>query len=114
MEKIKEFFNKYKNYILIILLVFLALKSCKTCTLQNRYKYQEIQKEFLIDSMQSIIDNYENNNKYLKDTIYSLKNENTILKEVIVDLKADKKHFQTTNKNLTNVANKLSNRDTIK
>jgi hypothetical protein len=114
IEKLKVFFNKNNKIIIGILLALLILKSCQTCNTTRQIEYNDFIYNTKIDSMQNIIDSCHVDSKHLNDTIYLLCTENFLLKETINDLKEDKKHFQTTNKNLTNIAKTLSKKDTIK
>lgn len=109
-----EFYKKYINYIVIALIILLMLKGCQNCSNERQLEYKTIQHEQIIDSMQNIIDERSIDTKDLCDTIHSLRSENTILKEVIRDIKADKEYYKKQNRDLANVAENLSKKDTLK
>jgi hypothetical protein len=113
-NKIKKFVADKHWLIIGILCLTLMLKGCESCSNERRLEYYQVQHELVIDSMQTVIDERSTNTKDLCDTIYSLRAENTILKSVIKDLKDDKIYYQKANKNLTNVAEALSKKDSIK
>jgi cell division protein FtsB len=64
--------------------------------------------------MQAVIDERSIDTKDLCDTIHSLRAENTVLKDIIKDIKADREYYRKQNRDLANVAENLSKRDTIK
>ena len=114
MEKIKKWIKEHQSLIIGLLVLVLMLKGCSSCNMERRYEYQTIQYEYVIDSMQTVIDERSMDKKDLYDTIYSLRSENTILKEVLKETKADKEYYKKQNRNLANVAENLSKKDTIK
>lgn len=72
------------------------------------------QYEYVIDSMQTVIDERSMDTKDLCDTIHSLRAENTVLKEIVKDLKSDRDHYRKVNRDLVVVTDKLSTKnDTI-
>ena len=111
---VKEFYKKYINYIVITLIILLMLKGCQNCSNKRQLEFKTIQCEQIIDSMQNVIDERSMDTKDLCDTIHSLRSENTILKEVIKDIKADKEYYKKQNRDLANVAENLSKKDTLK
>ena len=111
---IKEFYNRYKNAIVICLVCLVMLKGCQNCSTDRQMQFKTIYYEQVIDSMQSVIDERSIGTKDLCDTIHSLRAENTILKEVIKDIKADKEYYKKQNRDLANVAENLSKKDTLK
>lgn len=113
MEKIKNWVKDHYQLIIACLLLVIMLKGCTSCNEERKYEYKQIQYEYIIDSMQTIIDEKSLNTKDLCDTIYSLRSENSVLKEVISDLREDKKYYRKTNRDLVNVTEALSKKDTI-
>lgn len=113
MEKIKNWIKDHYQLIIACLLLVIMLKGCTSCNEERKYEYQQIQYEYVIDSMQTVIDEKSLSTKDLCDTIYSLRSENTVLKDVIKDLKEDKNYYRRTNRDLVNVTEALSKKDTI-
>ena len=112
MHKIKEWLKDHKSLIIGLLILVLMLKSCTACQNEKRYEYKQIQYEYVIDSMQTVIDERTLDKKDLCDTIHSLRAENTVLKDVIKDIRSDKEYYKKQNRNLANVAENLSKKDT--
>lgn len=113
MNKIKEWIKEHQSLIIGCLAIVIMLKGCQSCNLERRYDFMTTQYEQVIDSMQTVIDERSVNTKDLCDTIHSLRAENTVLKDVIKDIRADKEHYRKQNRNLANVAENLSKKDTI-
>ena len=114
MEKIKTWIKNHYQLIIGLLVMVIMLKGCSSCNMERRYEYQETQYEYVIDSMQAIIDERSIDTKDLCDTIHSLRAENTVLKDIIKDIKADREYYRKQNRDLANVAENLSKRDTLK
>lgn len=121
MERIITWLKNHQSLIIGVLLAVVMLKGCSSCNMKRQHEFQisemirsEVQLVNTIDSMQTVINNCSMDSRYLCDTIYSLRKENTVLKEVIKDIRADKEYYKSQNKNLTNVAENLSKKDTIK
>lgn len=112
---LKNWYNEHKSLIIGLLVLVLMLKGCQSCNMERRYEYQETQYEYVIDSMQTVIDDCSVDSKSLCDTIYALRKENTVLKDVIKDIREDKEHYRKANKELMVVTESLSvKKDTIK
>ena len=114
MEKIKTWIKDHYQLIIGLLIMVIMLKGCSSCNMERRYEYQETQYEYIIDSMQAVIDERSIDTKDLCDTIHSLRAENTVLKDIIKDIKADREYYRKQNRDLANVAENLSKRDTLK
>lgn len=113
MGKIKNWLNEHKVLIIGLLIALLMFKNCNSCTQERKYEYTITQYEQIIDSMQIVIDERMMDKKDLCDTIHNLRKENTVLKDVIKDLKEDKNYYRRTNRDLVNVTEALSKKDTI-
>lgn len=113
MEKLKKWLNEHKSLIIGLLIVLLLFKNCSSCTQERRYEYTLTEYEQVIDSMQTVIDGCSLDTKDLCDSIYSLRKENELLKNVITDLKEDKNYYRKANKDLVNVTEALTKKDTI-
>lgn len=111
-DKIKIWIKEYQSLIIGLLILVVMLKGCQCCNIERQYEYQQFQYEYVIDSMQTIIDERLMDKKDLCDTIHSLRAENTVLKDVIKDMKSDKEYYKRQNRNLANVAENLSKKDT--
>lgn len=118
MKELKYWLNKYSTTIICFLMILLLFKSCKSCSTDKRYEYNIKNKTEhyinIIDSMQVIINEQSLNNSRLKDSIMTLQYENNILMTVIDDVKQDKEYYRKQNRNLVNMAENLSKKDTIK
>ena len=117
MNKIKEWLKEHKSLIIGLLILVLMLKSCTSCQSERQYEYKQTQYEYVIDSMQSVINERSVDTKDLCDTIHSLRRENAVLKSTINDLIEDRAYYRRQNRNLANVAENLSKQernDTIK
>lgn len=113
-DKIKNWIKDHIALVIACLIMVIMLKGCQGCSMERRYEYQQVQYEQIIDSMQSVIDERSIDTKDLCDTIHSLRAENTVLKDIIKDVKADREYYRKQNRDLANVAENLSKRDTIK
>ena len=114
MEKIKTWIKDHYQLIIGLLIMVIMLKGCSSCNMERRYEYQETRYEYVIDSMQTVIDERSIDTKDLCDTIHSLRAENTVLKDIIKDIKVDREYYRKQNRDLANVAENLSKRDTLK
>lgn len=115
IQKIKNWLKEYQSLIIGILVLVLMLKGCQSCNMERRYEYQTSQYEYVIDSMQTVIDERSMDTKDLCDTIHSLRAENTVLKDVIKDIRQDKEHYRKANRELMIVTENLSTKhDSIK
>ena len=47
---IKDFYKKYINYIVLILIALIMFKGCQSCIYERQYEYYKIQTEQIIDS----------------------------------------------------------------
>ena len=121
MNKIKTWIKEHYMLIIICLLILMMLKSCKSCSAERRFEYTINKYNYIIDSVNNITDSLKHTidtkniiNKQLIDSINTLKYENNILRSVIDDTKKDKEYYRKQNRNLVNVAENLSKKDTIK
>lgn len=124
-KEIKYWISKYSTYIVTCLIALLLLKSCKSCSTEKRYEYSIKQNTELYcnkidsmkhvsDSLQTIINSKTVINKQLVDSINTLKYENSLLKSAMDDVKKDKEYYRKQNRNLANMAENLTKKDTIK
>lgn len=117
-KEIKYWISKYSTYIISFLIAVILLKSCKSCTTEKRYEYNIKHKHELyttaIDSLTTVIDIKAADNKLLLDSINILQHENKLLKTVVDDIKQDKEYYRKQNRNLANMAENLTKKDTIK
>lgn len=117
--------KKYSKYIIVFLLVLLLFKNCNSCSDKRQYEYNikqiEINNSKYVDSLLDVIGNNEylydsllKKNELLKDSLHNIYYENTALKAIISEVKSDKEYYKKQNRNLVNMANNLSKKDTIK
>ena len=118
MNNLKYWIKKYSSSIIIFLLIILFFKSCKSCSTERRYEYnlRHINEAYIntVDSLSVLVIKTSADNKKLSDSINVLQYENSVLKSVITDIKEDKEYYRRQNKNLTNMAENLIKKDTIK
>jgi uncharacterized coiled-coil DUF342 family protein len=114
MDKIKQWIKDHMSLIVACLFLVIMLKGCQGCSMERRYEYDVQRYEWVVDSMQTVIDERSMDTKDLCDTIHSLRMENAVLKEVVKDLKSDRDHYRKVNSELVTVTDKLSTKqDTI-
>lgn len=111
-DKIKTWIKEYQSLIIGLLILVVMLKGCQCCNIERQYEYHQSRYEYVIDSMQTVIDERSMDKKDLCDTIHLLRGENTVLKDVIKDIRSDKEYYKRQNRNLANVAENLSKKDT--
>lgn len=110
---IKEFYNKYKDWFLIVLLILLSFKGCQSCSKTRQLEYQEIQNTFLMDSMIYIQDNLNNKIDSLDRELIIYKLQSETLKEFNNSLKETNSNLSRSNKNLSETNKSLINKDTL-
>ena len=110
---IKEFYNKYKDWFLIVLLILLSFKSCQSCSKTRQLEYQETQNTFLMDSMIYIQDNLNNKIDSLDRELIIYKLQSETLKEFNNSLKETNSNLSKSNKNLSETNKSLINKDTL-
>lgn len=125
MKEITYWFKKYSSYIIVFLLAVLLIKSCKSCSSERLNNYNIKQLEIAhsndMDSLLNIIlykefeyDSIYNIKTNLEDSLTNITYENNMLKAIISEVKNDKEYYKKQNRNLVNMANNLSKKDTIK
>ena len=120
--KLKEFYNKYINWIVVVLFVLLMFKSCQSCsrdraneyntTLHNQAETVLVDslsgKDYIIDSLTRVIKDKDkdiNNIKAKADSEIANKDAQ------IASLKGEVKHLRSTNSTLININKGLSNKE---
>lgn len=106
-----NFIKKYYQYIIIILLSLFLLKNCQSCNKQRQLDYTIYNYEVVLDSMQSLNDQYILENRNLMDSIGMYRLEISMLKDKVEILQGSNKHYQQTNKILINTNRNLSNKE---
>lgn len=118
MNKITFWVKKYSTQIIIFLMIVLMLKECKSCSKNRQYQHYKIQYEYNLDSIHNALIMLKDTDtkiiNKLSDSIAALQYENKLLKSVMDDVKKDKEYYRKQNNSLTNMANKLVKKDTIK
>lgn len=112
----REFYNKYKNYIVVVLLAALCFKSCQSCMRNRTILYNDIKYHKIVDSLKNVIESKDmeidsliyDNNAYkitiLNNAIDQYKASNETLKEA-------NKHYMNTNKILVNTNKQIINKE---
>ena len=110
--KVKEFYTKYVNYIVIVLMLIIGLKSCQRCSMTRQLHYSESKHSEYVDSLQSDIHILMNTVDSLKYEIQTRDSEISYLKENNKSLTDANKHYRTTNSDLVrtnkNIISKMS------
>lgn len=110
---IKEFYNKYKDWFLIILLILLSFKGCQSCSKNRQLEYKEIQYLFFKDSVMYIQDSLSNIIDSLNSELTIYKVQSETLKEFNNSLKETNSNLSRSNKNLSETNKNLTNKDTL-
>lgn len=111
----KEFYNKYINWIVIVLICLVMVKGCQSCTGKRQVEFNEIKTEQMSDSLNITIDSLNRQIDSLNKVI-SLKDKDIEhLKATNETLEASNKYYRSTNNTLINTNKKLTDiKDTIK
>ena len=104
----KEFYNKYVNWIVIVLICLVMIKECQSCARGRRVEFNKIRTEQISDSLNMTIDSL--------NKIISLKDKDIeYLKATNKNLETSNKYYRNTNSTLINTNKKLTDiKDTIK
>lgn len=111
----KEFYNKYINWIVIVLICLVMVKGCQSCTGRRQVEFNEIKTEQMSDSLNITIDSLNRQIDSLNKVI-SLKDKDIEhLKATNETLEASNNYYRNTNNTLINTNKKLTDiKDTIK
>lgn len=114
----KEWYNKYKNYIVIALLVLLGLKSCQSCSRNRTIEFNNIKHTELVDSLKNElvladkeIDSLRYDIKIYKGINDLYVDEISRLNNTIDQYKEDNRHYRNTNRVLVNTNNQIINKE---
>ena len=100
----KNLYQKYINWIVILLVVLCSFKTCQSCSRSRQLEYlQSIQ----IETMES----YKDTLNIYKDSLKLKQIEVTYLNDKIKSLKGSNAYLRNTNKGLIKVNEKLSNKE---
>lgn len=66
---LKEKYYKWRNKIVVILVVLLCMSQCSTCVNTNVHRYRTIKQEMVIDSLRCSLDSIRVQYKYMKDSL---------------------------------------------
>lgn len=111
----KEFYNKYVNWVVIILICLVMVKGCQSCSGRRQVEFNEIKIEQISDSLNITIDSLNRQIDSLNKVI-SLKDKDIeYLNAANETLEASNKYYRNTNNTLINTNKKLTDiKDTIK
>jgi hypothetical protein len=114
MNKIIKWVRLNHWYVISALFFLFIVRGCKLNYAERQLDYNNHKYELVIDSMQDVIDNGNKDYESLLDTLHFVNRENMMLKELINETKQDKEYYRKQNRKLTDVAEVLSKKDTIK
>jgi hypothetical protein len=116
-NNILNWIKSHSTLVIVILIIFIMMKGCKSCSTERRHEYNTNRLEFVIDSLNTELKtntySADTNIRNLYDTIHSLRAENTILKGIIKDIQQDKEHYRKVNTDALRIIKEQQN-DTIK
>lgn len=114
----KKFYKRYKDLVVVSLLLLLCLKSCQSCSRNRRIEFNNRKYEMIVDSLQQTIlfidsqkDSLRNDIQLYTNQISSLESTINIYKEANQSLINDNKHYRNTNRVLINTNNQIINKD---
>ena len=79
----KEFYNKYVNWIVIVLICLVMIKGCQSCTRKRQVRFNEIKTEQMSNSLNIAIDSLNVQIDSLNKVISLIKSFETSLQKVI-------------------------------
>lgn len=112
----KEFYNKYKNYIVIALFGLFCFKSCQSCFRSRTIRYNDMKYQKIVDSLKNEIKQKETeiDSLIFDNNAYKI----TILNNAIDQYKASNKsleeaneHYRNANRVLVNTNNQIINKE---
>lgn len=106
MDKLKTFYDRYVNWIVIILAVLLGLKSCQSCSRSRQIQYQQQQGVLVSDSLNHDLDVYDRKIDSLKHELKLQKEQSTQLKRENDLLRETNNYYKQSNKKLIDNINK--------
>lgn len=104
----KEFYKKYINYIVIVLIGMVMIKGCQCCNKDRQMVYKSSQYEIIIDSLNNNIDSLSKEIDALKDTNVLYINEIKNLTKNNKSLNEANRYYRNTNNTLVNTNKKLT------
>ena len=103
----REFYNKYVNWIVIILFIMVCAKSCRSCALESRSTWDNVKRTEYVDSLtyryDSIYNNLYNMYKSANDSFVHYKQLYQSENKLNYKLKSDIEYFRKINSKLINV-----------
>lgn len=66
---LKEKYYKWRNKIVVILVILLCMSQCSTCMNANVYRYRMAKQEIVVDSLQHDLDSLKVQYKSMKDSL---------------------------------------------
>ena len=112
---IREFYNRYINWIVVVLVCLVMIKGCKSCTIEREMIYNNIKTEQIIDSLSSTIISLNNEIDSLNNVIDLNNKDIEYLKVSNNTLGQANKYYRDANNTLVNTNRKLTEqKDTIK
>lgn len=110
---LKKFYNKYINWIVIVLVCLVMIKGCQSCVGRRQVEFNEIKTEQLSDSLNITINSLNHQIDSLNKVI-SLKDKDIeYLKATNENLETSNKYYRNTNNTLINTNKKLTEQNDI-
>lgn len=106
----KKLYQKYKDWVVITLVLLFAFKSCQSCSRNRLIKFNEAKYTNQIDSLNDSINNYIFKVQSIEDSLNMYKNMIHILKDNNDILLESNKHYRTTNNILIKTNKEIINK----
>ena len=108
---LKTIYEKYKNWIVVILIGLFCFKSCQSCSRSRQLEFNNIKHIEIIEKYNDDIDSLNKTIQIINDSLNLYKVTNEILKDNIDMLKFTNKHYQQTNKTLIQTNKEILNKE---
>lgn len=108
--KIKDLYNKYIHWIVIVLFVLLCFKGCQSCSRNRKVEYNKTQYEYVVDSLTNTIGFKNDTIHILNDSIAMYKYKLGLVEDNNKMLKESNKHYRNANTKLADANKNLSNK----
>lgn len=114
----KKIYQKYKDWFVVGLMMLLCLKSCQSCSRSRTIEFNDKKHIEIVDSLRRdimVLDkqltDIKNDTILYLSKINSLESTIEMYKEENRGLKDDNKHYRNTNRVLVNTNNQIINKD---
>jgi uncharacterized protein YllA (UPF0747 family) len=114
----KSWYNRYKDYIVIVLIGLCMFKTCQSCSRERYNTYNELKYTNIIDSLNNQLVNTQSKADSLEGDIRMYEGEIQMMKDMISQykdankmLRDDNIHYRNANKVLVNTNKQIINKD---